>query len=169
MYTVTCPSCGFAIELPFARRGAAGRCPACKKVVPVDDATLRVGNAQPSAAAAPSPQIAPETPDLDPEGNVVGLSGLSNLLERTAGRRGTTPKPPAAPARRPTASPPPAMPRHALLIVVVAVATVGLLGLAIWYITLPNRRVATPPPITAPDAAPPVEPDVSDGGDALLD
>lgn len=167
MYTVTCPSCGFAFDLPFARRGAAGRCPACNKVIPVDEATLRVGAVRHAAAPAPSPQIDPETPDVDSEGNVVGLSGLSHLLDRTQAPRGPSQAPQVAPLRRAKTSPPTsaAPPRHALLVVVVAVATVGLLGLAIWYITLPNRPPTRPSAITEPTAPP----DPSDAADALLD
>ncbi|MEM9250874.1 MAG: hypothetical protein AAGB29_00860 [Planctomycetota bacterium] len=157
MYTVKCPSCSFAIELPFARRGAAGRCPACNKVVPVDDSTLEVSGPARAPVAAPTPKIDPETPNVDAEGNVIGLSGLSNLLERAepSPAKRDAPKPTLRPRAKPR--PPAAVPRGMLLAVVVAVGTVALMGLAIWYITVPSHGTSRSAPPVDTDATAPVE------------
>jgi len=165
VYTVTCSSCGHAIELAFARHGAAGRCPSCRRVVTVDDATLRVEGATPLTPPPPAARLDPETPRLDAEGNVIGLSGLSHLLKQTgraahrdakAGQAAS--HKPADPARRPALSPT-AMPRQGLILIVAAVAVVGLLGLAIWYITLT-------PQVPAADPAPPAQPPAAADPDA---
>jgi len=142
VYTVTCPSCGYAIQLSFALNGAAGRCPSCQRVVTVDKSTLRVEGAAPLASPPPAAKLDPETPRLDAEGNVIGLSGLSHLLKQTDGDAKAKARPAAAakpaPARNPV-RPPATMPRQGLILIVAAVAVVGLLGLAIWYVTLPTQ------------------------------
>jgi len=156
VYTVTCPSCGYAIELRFARRRAAGRCPSCAKVLPVDDATLRVSGSAAPSSPPPTPRIDPETPRLDEDGNVIGLSGLSHLLKQSAPVKPRPSHPPndatlTPPGKRQPLHPA-AVPRQGLILAVVGVAIVALIGLAIWYITLPQRAPApqsNPPAVEA--------------------
>lgn len=161
MYTVTCPSCGYAIELGFARVGAAGRCPSCSRIVPVDESTLRRPGQTPRPQVPEPDKLQPDLPRLDADGNPIGLSGLSHLLDQSAPRpaaAASQAKAPAAdalqPPRRRTATPPPPPSRQLLIFAVVAVATVALIGFAIWYITAPTRP-HTPVPADAPPAAAP--------------
>ncbi|MEM6331762.1 MAG: hypothetical protein AAF823_00265 [Planctomycetota bacterium] len=143
MYTVTCPSCGYAIELAYARIGAAGRCPSCSKVVPVDESTLRRPGQTPRPMVSAADKLQPDLPKLDAEGNPIGLSGLSHLLDQS----GPAPKPrvspsrpsadPLKPPRRRAAEPPAPASRRMLIVAVVAVAAVALAGFAVWYIARP--------------------------------
>ncbi|MEO0587930.1 MAG: hypothetical protein AAF078_09850 [Planctomycetota bacterium] len=163
MYTVTCPSCGYAIELGFARVGAAGRCPSCSRIVPVDESTLRRPGQTPRPQVPEPDKLQPDLPRLDADGNPIGLSGLSHLLDQSAPRpvsaAGKADAPAAdvlKPPRRRTATPPPPPSRQLLIFAVVAVATVALVGFAIWYITAPSspRVPVAPeaPPAEAPSA-----------------
>ncbi|MGB0768203.1 MAG: hypothetical protein ACPGYV_10880, partial [Phycisphaeraceae bacterium] len=91
MYHLTCPTCQTVTDSPFVRSGAVVRCGAC-------DAKYRIKTSHIEREVVTGPRTLDETDavlrsdsvDIDPdevapvsiddEGNVVGLSGLSELM-----------------------------------------------------------------------------------------
>ncbi len=91
MYHLTCPSCQDVTESPFVRSGAVVRCTACENKYRIKSAYVeREVHTGPRTLDETDTVLRSDSVDIDPdemppvsiddEGNVVGLSGLSELM-----------------------------------------------------------------------------------------
>ncbi|MBX2853266.1 MAG: hypothetical protein KTR15_16140 [Phycisphaeraceae bacterium] len=91
MYHLTCPSCQDVTDSPFVRSGAVVRCPACEHKYRIKSAHFqREVHTGPRTLDETDSVLRSDSVDIDPdevspvsiddEGNVVGLSGLSELM-----------------------------------------------------------------------------------------
>ncbi|MFK7790405.1 MAG: hypothetical protein AB8C95_13045 [Phycisphaeraceae bacterium] len=91
MYHLTCPSCQDVTESPFVRSGAVVRCTACENKYRIKSAyVLREVHSGPRTLDESDSILRSDSVDIDPDelppvsidddGNVVGLSGLSELM-----------------------------------------------------------------------------------------
>lgn len=91
MYHLTCPSCQDVTESPFVRSGAVVRCPACESKYRIKSAYFqREVHTGPRTLDETDSVLRSDSVDIDPDemppvsidddGNVVGLSGLSELM-----------------------------------------------------------------------------------------
>ena len=160
LYELRCPSCGRTRASSFVRVGAMVACEACGHRYRIAEAHVR------RRGAAPEPQPAQRSDALkvgdggesdarqrlDAEGNVIGLSGLSEMMRREAASSGPTAAGPTPPRRRRTPPQPPARRPVALgrgVMLGLAAAGVAVvffgLGLALWNL-LGGDTNAGPPP-----------------------
>ena len=98
MYVITCPSCGNVKKVSFARAGAVVHCDKCDKPIRLDRSNTR------RVTPPPKPDQGAEAAKLLAERQnehatrqageqareVVGLSGLSELMAQTSGAAGKT-------------------------------------------------------------------------------
>ncbi len=130
MYQLTCPSCSQSLSSPFVRHGAVVRCGACDHRYRIKSGFVtRTITTGPKTVDETDPLLRGDSVDLeadevgapvqiDADGNVVGLSGLTELMrqsdaahaqaEAIARTRATATEdapPPAARVARPSSSP----------------------------------------------------------------
>ena len=91
MYHLTCPSCQNVTDSPFVRSGAVVRCPSCENKYRIKSSHFdREIHTGPRTVDETDTILRSDSVDIDPdevppvsiddEGNVVGLSGLSELM-----------------------------------------------------------------------------------------
>jgi len=101
LYHLTCPSCHDVTDSPFVRSGAVVRCPACDNKYRIKSSHFeREVHTGPRTVDETDTVLRSDSVDIDPDemppvsidddGNVVGLSGLSELM-RWSDKSGTDP------------------------------------------------------------------------------
>ena len=94
VYQLTCPTCQSMTESPFVRSGAVVRCESCRNKYRIKTAHVeRVLTTGPRTLDETEAVLRTDSVDIDPdeaspvsiddEGNVVGLSGLSELMRQS--------------------------------------------------------------------------------------
>jgi len=97
VYHLTCPSCEEVTDSSFVRSGAVVRCPACQQKFRIKSSHVeRVLHTGPRTLDEGDSLLRSDSVDIDPdevspvsiddEGNVVGLSGLSELMRWSDGK-----------------------------------------------------------------------------------
>ncbi len=166
MYELTCPSCRHVVRAPFVRVGAVVACESCgsRYRVAAEHIVRRAAEGAGTVAEMSAPAAPGEALHVDSSGSMVGLSGLSEMMQREgdappAAAPGVAGGSSAATAAIPRASPPtrshvrrrPALPRsrhpaveaarrQAWWALAVLPLLLGLLGGVLWFAWKPGHE-----------------------------
>ena len=164
MYELTCPKCGHAVTSSFVRVGAVVTCERCGHRYRIGEQHIKrrfVATGQGGLSGRPSGPTADAEPRLDADGNVVGLSGLSDVMRREDDAEPAVAKEASGDERLPVATavrttrPQPSTPvsaasarssrrgareavrrrraKSTYMLLGVLVLAVGMLGIGLWY------------------------------------
>lgn len=144
-------------KLKFVRVGASAPCEKCGVRFLIAAEHVRRPPPPPGHAPAVRPMpVADERRRLDDSGQVIGLSGLSEMMKREADEEAVVAPPPAPPARRTAAAGRPHVrvirsPR--LMLVLLLLGVIGVLsfsGVLVWYNAHRRAAAAEHPAVSPP-------------------